>query len=276
MLEGVVRPLTRFAPIPMMTTGAFYRGILFLSGALVCTLLLAISLRDYLPVSTAPDPGLTNSAAGAASPATTEYTESPARGSTGLLRVATEQSSSSASPEARGQPVPDPSALAHSERVKPSAAGRDHPRGGGRVSALPSATQVATAGSPRSHARTADNPLQPLQRDSYASPSADRMQSAPVASKAKPYPKVPEVGGPATASDNGGTFGPDEEPDARPEYEWPNPNCPRELPQGSTREDANAIERAHGCRYLHYCQAKGDGTGEVRCWWGAWQIPPSD
>lgn len=124
------------------------------------------------------------------------------------------------------------------------------------------------------------------QRDSFARPSADRMQSASMASNGNPYPKVSELGapandaaevnGPTTASNDAGTSGPDEEPDEKPEYKWPNPNCPPELPQGSTREDADAIEKAHGCRYLHYCQAKGDGTGEVRCWWGAWRIPPSD
>ncbi len=58
--------------------------------------------------------------------------------------------------------------------------------------------------------------------------------------------------------------------DAEP---WPNNNCPERLPAGSTRATADIMTRTYGCQYLQYCQAVNDGSGDTRCWWGAWRLP---
>lgn len=56
---------------------------------------------------------------------------------------------------------------------------------------------------------------------------------------------------------------------------WPTPNCPNELPAGSTLADANVMKENYGCGYLEYCRITTDGSGDVICWYGLRFIPPA-
>lgn len=54
---------------------------------------------------------------------------------------------------------------------------------------------------------------------------------------------------------------------------WATPDCPVELPQGSTATEAEAMQIQYGCRYLHYCRLLNDGSDDSLCWYGLFSAP---
>jgi len=69
----------------------------------------------------------------------------------------------------------------------------------------------------------------------------------------------------ATSDDSTGTAY-DEQLDTEEEL-WATPDCPYNLPEGSTEQDAAAMTEAYGCRYRYSCVNKNDGTGGYDCRW---------
>lgn len=53
-----------------------------------------------------------------------------------------------------------------------------------------------------------------------------------------------------------------------PQERWAVPGCPLELATGADEMVAQQMMESYGCRYLHYCRAVNDGSGDQYCWWG--------
>lgn len=67
---------------------------------------------------------------------------------------------------------------------------------------------------------------------------------------------------------------PDAESQLAAEQPWPTPDCPMELPQGSSDVDARTMQANYGCRYMHYCRLVNDGSNDAYCWYGFYSSPP--
>jgi|GEM_PF-3401355 len=71
-----------------------------------------------------------------------------------------------------------------------------------------------------------------------------------------------------TASDDASNATETVQPAASPQERWAVPGCPLELATGADEMVAQQMMESYGCRYLHYCRAVNDGSGDQYCWWG--------
>lgn len=143
------------------------------------------------------------------------------------------------------------------------------------VGALPRGIGGTTPGqrpAPLISASTSNDSL-PSQRNASSSPSppgsAGPRGPGDEAAAVNPRPSQGETGEPGVGGGTGSQPAvPSEQPITRE-----HPFCPDRLPPGSSREYAEIMQQQYGCRYLHYCQSRNDGTGEHDCWWGAFRRP---